>query len=132
MWCICEKTAKYLFTSPQIWKLIYYNDFFLVQAWATFFAINYYNERTKNFFGILDAVEMGTTKLKCLNPFNDIYSLCGDSISFDDDIQFPKEGNLDVNERCKSDSDDEYVLDDERYAFDAIAVYIEFNSCKLS
>ena len=72
--------------------------------------------------GILDAVKMGSAKLKCLDPFNDIDPLGGDSISFEDDIQFPKEGNLNVNERCESDSDDEYVLHDERYVFDAIAV----------
>ena len=72
--------------------------------------------------GILDAVKMGSAKLKCLDPFNDIDPLGGDSISFEDDIQFPKEGNLNVNERCESDSDDEYVLHDELYVFDAIAV----------
>ena len=71
---------------------------------------------------ILEAVEMESAKLICLDPFNDIDPLGGDSISFEDDIQFPKEGNLNVNERCESDSDDEYVLHDERYVFDAIAV----------
>ena len=71
---------------------------------------------------ILDAMEMGSTKLKCLDPFDDIDPLGGDSISFEDDIQFPKEGNPDVNEQYESDSDDEDVLDDEGYAFDAIAV----------
>ena len=63
--------------------------------------------------GILDVVEMGSAKLKCLDPFNDIEPFGGDSISFEDDIQFPKEGNPDVNERYESNSDDEYVLDDE-------------------
>ena len=72
--------------------------------------------------GILDAVEMGSAKLKCLDSLNDIDPLVGDSISFEDDIQFPKEGNLNVNGRYESDSDDEYVLHDERYVFDAIAV----------
>ena len=72
--------------------------------------------------GILDAMEIGSTKLKCLDPFDDIDLLGGDSISFEDDIQFPKEGNPDVNEQYESDSDDEDVLDDKGYAFDAIAV----------
>ena len=45
-----------------------------------------------------------------------------DSICFEDDIQFPKEGNLDVNEQYESDSNNEYVLDDKRYAFNDIAV----------
>ena len=65
---------------------------------------------------------MGSTKLKCLDPFNDIDPLGGDSISFEDGFQFPEEDNLDVNERYKSDSYHEYVLDDERNSFDAIAV----------
>ena len=46
----------------------------------------------------------------------------GDSVSFKDDIQFPKEGNWDVNEWYKSVSDDEYVLDDKQNAFSDIAV----------
>ena len=75
--------------------------------------------------GILGAVEMGSAKLKCLDP------LGGGSISFEDDIQFPKESNLDVNERYESDSDDEYILDDERNAIDAIAGQIKFDFCKL-
>ena len=50
------------------------------------------------------------------------HPLGGDSISSEDVIQFLKEGNPGVNERYKSDSDNEYVLNDERYAFDAIAV----------
>ena len=45
---------------------------------------------------ILEAVEMESAKLICLDPFNDIDPLGGDSISFEDDIQFPKEGNLDL------------------------------------
>ena len=59
--------------------------------------------------GILDTMEMGFTKLKCLDPFNDIDPLGGDSISFEDDFQFSEEGNLDVNERYESDSYDEYI-----------------------
>ena len=43
---------------------------------------------------ILDAVEMGSAELKYLDPFNDIDPLDGDSISFEDDFQFPEEGNL--------------------------------------
>ena len=65
---------------------------------------------------------MGSAKLKCLDPFNDIDPLSGDSVSFEDDIQFPEEDSPDVNERNESDSDDEYVLDDEQNAFDTIAV----------
>ena len=65
---------------------------------------------------------MGSPKLKCLDPFNGEDPLGGDSISFEHDIQFPKEGDLDVNEWYESDSDNECVLDDERYAFNAIAV----------
>ena len=48
--------------------------------------------------GILDAVEMGSPKRKCLDRFNNIVPLGGDSISFEDDFQFPEEGNPDVNE----------------------------------
>ena len=48
---------------------------------------------------IFDAVEMGSAKLKCLDPFNDIDPLGGNSISFKDDIQFPEESNLDVNKQ---------------------------------
>ena len=75
--------------------------------------------------GILDAVEMGSAKLKCLDPPG------GGSISFEDDIQFPKESNPDVNERYESDSDNEYILDDERNAIDAIAVQIKLDFYKL-
>ena len=57
--------------------------------------------------GTLDAVEMGSAKLKWLDPFNDIDPLGGDSISFKENIQLPKEGNPDVNERYESDSDSE-------------------------
>ena len=46
--------------------------------------------------GDIEAVEMGSAKLICLDPFNDIDPLGGDSISFEDDIQFPTEGNLDL------------------------------------
>ena len=41
--------------------------------------------------GILYAVEMGSTKLRYFDPFNDIDLFGGDSISFKDDFQFPKE-----------------------------------------
>ena len=82
--------------------------------------------------GISDAVEMRSAKLKCLDAFNYIDPLGGDSISFEDDFQFPEEGNPDVNQRYESDSDDKYVLDDKRNVFNAIAVYIKFHSCKLS
>ena len=74
-----------------------------------------------NAAGILDDVWMGSAKLKCVDPFNDIDPLGWGSISFEDDFQFP-EGDPDVNQRYKSDSDDNNVLDDERNAFDAIAV----------
>ena len=47
--------------------------------------------------GILYAAEMGSTKLKCLDPFNDIGPFGGDSVSFEDDFQFPEEGNPDVD-----------------------------------
>ena len=46
---------------------------------------------------ILGAVDMGSTKLQCLEPFNDIDSLGGDSFSFKDDFQSPEEGNPDVD-----------------------------------
>ena len=72
--------------------------------------------------GILYAVKMGFTKLKCRHAFNDIDPFVGDSISFKDNFQFPEEGNPDVNERYESDSENGYVFDDERNAFDAIAV----------
>ena len=72
--------------------------------------------------GVLDTVEMGSTKLKCLDPFNSIDPLGRDAISFEDDIKFPEEDNPGVNERYESDSECEYVLNDERNAFDAIAV----------
>ena len=48
--------------------------------------------------GISYAVEMRSTKLECLDPFNDIDPFGGDSISFEDDFQFPEESNPDVNE----------------------------------
>ena len=35
-------------------------------------------------------------------------------MSFEDDFQFPEEGNPDVNERYESDSDDEHILDAKR------------------
>lgn len=69
----------------------------------------------------LDAVEVGPAKLKCLDPFNDIYPLRRVFISFEDDFLFP-EDHLSVNERYESELDDEYVLDDARKAFDVIAV----------
>ena len=72
--------------------------------------------------GILYALEMGSTKLEYLDPFNDIDPFGGDSVSFEDDFQFREEGNPDGNERYESDSENEYVLDDERNAFDAITV----------
>ena len=71
---------------------------------------------------------MGSAKLKCVDPFYDITLLFGwcegreDSISFEDDFQLPEEGNPDIHERYESDSNDEYVLDDELNTFDAIAV----------
>ena len=71
---------------------------------------------------ILDPVEIGSAELKCFDPFNDIDPLGGDFISFEDDFQFLQEGNSDVNERYESDLDDEYVLDDERNAFNVIGV----------
>ena len=40
--------------------------------------------------------------LKCLDTFNNIDTLGGDSISFEDDFQFPEEGNPEVNERYES------------------------------
>ena len=72
--------------------------------------------------GTLDTVEMGFANLKCLDPFNDIDPLGWDSVSFKDDIQFPKEGYPGINEWYESDSFDEYVFDDEQYVVDAIAV----------
>ena len=44
---------------------------------------------------------MGSATLKCRDPFSDIDRLGGDSISFEDDIQFPEEGNPVVNERIR-------------------------------
>ena len=82
---------------------------------------------------------MGSAKLKCVDSYNDITPLFGwcegrgDSISFEDDFQMPEEGNPDINERYESDSNDEYVLDDKRNTFDAIAVMqIKFEYYKLS
>ena len=44
---------------------------------------------------------MGSATLKCRDPFSDIDPLGGDSISFEDDVQFPEEGNPVVNERIR-------------------------------
>ena len=41
----------------------------------------------------------GVRYTECLDPFNDIDPLDGNSVSFEDDIQLPKEGNPDVNEQ---------------------------------
>ena len=51
---------------------------------------------------ILDAVEMGSAKLKCFDPFYNIDLFRGNSISFKNDFQFPEESNPDVNERYES------------------------------
>ena len=40
---------------------------------------------------------MGSAKLKCFDPLNNIDPLGGDSPSIEDDFQFPKEGNPDAN-----------------------------------
>ena len=72
--------------------------------------------------GVLDTVEIGSAKLKCLDPFNSRDPLGRDAIRFEDDFKFPEEDNPGVSERYKPDSDGEYVLNEERNAFDAIAV----------
>ena len=51
---------------------------------------------------ILDAVEIGSAKLKCLDTFYNIDPLRGNSISFKSDFQFPEEGKPNVNERYES------------------------------
>ena len=69
---------------------------------------------------ILDAVQMGSVCLQCLDPFQYIDPVDTFSEIPESTLLFPEDGNDDVNKRYYSDSDDEYVLDEERNAFDAL------------
>ena len=61
---------------------------------------------------------MGLVTLQNLDPFQDIDPVDTFSEIPESPLLFPEASNGDVNERYYSDSDDEYVLDEERNVFD--------------
>ena len=64
--------------------------------------------------GILDTIQKGLVILQNLDPFQDIDPVDTFSEIPESPLLFPEASNGDVNERYYSDSDDEYVLDEER------------------
>ena len=68
---------------------------------------------------ILYAVQIGAVSLQSLDPFQNIYPIDTFSEIQESPLLFPEAGHDDVNEQYYSDSDGEYVLDDECNGFDA-------------
>ena len=73
-----------------------------------------FQQRLKQFF------KLGSAKLQSLDPFIDLHPSGRDAETLGNNFVFPEEGHHEVNERYEWDSDNDYVYDEERNAFDAL------------